>query len=79
MNAGDTFFVAQPYNHLYVVISDPALDSSKIVMVNFTTHTPLMKSRLASASRAITRSSSTRLLSDTKTLARLHQNRLMIL
>jgi hypothetical protein len=40
MNAGDTFIPAKPYDHLYMVISDPALDSEQVVMVNFTTHAP---------------------------------------
>ncbi len=40
MNGGDTFLVVRPYNHLYMVISDPALDADKVVIVNFTTHSP---------------------------------------
>jgi len=40
MNAGDTFLPPRPYNHLQMVISDPSLDASKLVMVSFTTHTP---------------------------------------
>ena len=40
MNAGDTFLPPVPYNHLYMVISDPSIDPSKVVMVSFTTHTP---------------------------------------
>ena len=41
MNAGDTFRIPQPGtsldSHLWVVISDPALDPDKILIVNFTT------------------------------------------
>ena len=37
MNAGDTFLPPKPYNHLYMVISDPALDADNLVIVNFTT------------------------------------------
>jgi hypothetical protein len=40
VNAGDTFLLSHPYNHLYVVCSDPALDAEKVVLVNFTTFDP---------------------------------------
>src|SRR5207245_971824 len=32
-----TFLLSSPYNHLYVVCSDPARDSKQVVLVNFTT------------------------------------------
>ena len=38
MNAGDTFIDGK-YHHLWIVISDPAIDSDSVVIVNFTTHT----------------------------------------
>lgn len=38
MNAGDTFIDGK-YHHLWIIISDPAVDSEKVVIVNFTTHT----------------------------------------
>src|SRR5260370_35765078 len=37
LSAGDTFFLAHPYNHLYVVCSDPAMDGENVVLVNVTT------------------------------------------
>jgi hypothetical protein len=37
VNAGDTFLLSPPYNHLYVVCSEPTLDAEHIVLVNFTT------------------------------------------
>lgn len=37
MNAGDTFLPPKPYNHLYMVISDPVIDPDRVVLVNFTT------------------------------------------
>jgi hypothetical protein len=37
VSAGDTFFLAHPYNHLYVVCSDPAMDGENVVLVNVTT------------------------------------------
>jgi len=37
VSAGDTFLVAQPFNHLYVVCSDPRIDTSKVLLVSFTT------------------------------------------
>jgi hypothetical protein len=40
VNAGDTFIPAKPYDHLYMVISDPSLDPTQVVLVNFTTHSP---------------------------------------
>ena len=40
VNAGDTFLVARPYNHLYVVCSDPAVDPELVLIVNFTTFKP---------------------------------------
>jgi hypothetical protein len=36
VNAGDTFIPPKPYDHLYMVISDPSVDSERIVLVNFT-------------------------------------------
>ncbi len=39
MSEGDTFLPPPPFNHLYVVISNPSLDG-RVVMVSFTTHTP---------------------------------------
>ncbi len=38
MNAGDTFIDGK-YHHLWVVLSDPAVDAENVVIVNFTTHT----------------------------------------
>ena len=40
MKAGDTFLVVKPYNHLYVVISDPAQNCEEVVIVNFTSYSP---------------------------------------
>lgn len=40
ISAGDTFLVAQPYNHLYVVCSNTAADQSRVVLVSFTTFKP---------------------------------------
>jgi hypothetical protein len=40
VNAGDTFFLVDPYNHLYIVCSDPAIDPDHVVLVNFTTFKP---------------------------------------
>jgi hypothetical protein len=40
VSAGDTFLVAHPYNHLYVVCSDPVVDSLRIVLVSITTFKP---------------------------------------
>ena len=41
MNAGDTFRIPQPGtsldSHLWIVISDPALDPDQVLIVNFTT------------------------------------------
>jgi hypothetical protein len=41
MNAGDTFRVPEPGtsldSHLWVVISDPAVDPQRVLIVNFTT------------------------------------------
>jgi hypothetical protein len=37
VSAGDTFLLSHPYNHLYVVCSDPTLDAEHVVLVNFTT------------------------------------------
>ena len=39
MKAGDTFIPAKLDHHLWIVLSDPAIDSDSIVIVNFTTHT----------------------------------------
>jgi hypothetical protein len=36
VNAGDTFIPAKPYDHLYMVISEPTLDQANVVLVNFT-------------------------------------------
>lgn len=40
VSAGDTYLVVHPYNHLYVVCSDPAVDSTQVVLVSFTTFKP---------------------------------------
>lgn len=40
VNAGDTFLVAHPYNHLHVVCSDPTADASKVLLLNITTFRP---------------------------------------
>jgi hypothetical protein len=40
VNAGDTYLVAHPYNHLHVVCSDPAADTSKVLLVSITTFRP---------------------------------------
>jgi hypothetical protein len=41
MNAGDTFRIPEPGtsldSHLWVIISDPAIDAERILIVNFTT------------------------------------------
>ncbi len=41
MNAGDTFRIPEPGtsldSHLWVVISDPAIDPARLLIVNFTT------------------------------------------
>jgi hypothetical protein len=38
MNAGDTFIDGK-YHHLWIVLSDPAIDSENVVIVNLTTYT----------------------------------------
>jgi hypothetical protein len=38
VNVGNTFIDGK-YNHLWLIISDPAADSERIVIVNFTKHT----------------------------------------
>jgi len=40
VSAGDTFLVVHPFNHLYVVCSDPAIDSTQILLVSVTTFRP---------------------------------------
>lgn len=44
MNGGDTFRIPQPGtsldSHLWIVISDPAVDDERILIVNFTTLRP---------------------------------------
>ena len=42
MNAGDTFFVRDRFidTHLWVVISDPAKDPDRVLMVSMTTYEP---------------------------------------
>jgi hypothetical protein len=40
VKAGDTFLVVPPYNHLYVVCSDPAADPIRVLLVSFTTFKP---------------------------------------
>ena len=40
VSGGDTFLPAKPYNHLYVVISDPAKDGSRVLLVSLTTFKP---------------------------------------
>jgi len=37
---GDTLIPPKPYQHLYVVISDPDLDPDNVVIVNFTSYDP---------------------------------------
>ena len=37
VRAGDTFLLLRPHNHLYVVCSNPAIDSKHILIVNFVT------------------------------------------
>lgn len=43
MNAGDTFIDGK-YHHLWIILSDPAIDSEKLIIVNLTTHTIAEKS-----------------------------------
>lgn len=38
MNAGDTF-VDGKYRHLWIIMSDPAIDPQQVVIVNLTTYT----------------------------------------
>jgi hypothetical protein len=38
MNAGDTF-IDGLHHHLWIVLSDPAMDQDRLVIVNFTTYT----------------------------------------
>jgi hypothetical protein len=42
MNAGDTLLIDAPGttldSHLWIVISDPALDPQRVVLVNMTSH-----------------------------------------
>jgi hypothetical protein len=40
VRAGDTFLVNPPYNHLYVVCSDPAVDPVQVLLVSFTSFKP---------------------------------------
>lgn len=40
VNAGDTFLPPRPYNHLYVVCSEPAIDAEHVLLVSFTTWGP---------------------------------------
>jgi hypothetical protein len=40
VQAGDTLLVAHPYNHLYVLCSDPVLDPDQVLLVSFTTWKP---------------------------------------
>jgi hypothetical protein len=40
VRAGDTFLVAHPYNHLYVVCSEPEIDPTRVLIVSFTTFKP---------------------------------------
>jgi hypothetical protein len=40
VQAGDTFLVVPPYNHLYVVCSDPIADSTRVLLVSLTTFKP---------------------------------------
>jgi hypothetical protein len=40
VQAGDTFLVAPPYNHLYVVCSDPVADPAHVLLVSLTTFRP---------------------------------------
>jgi hypothetical protein len=39
MKSGDTFVLTQLDNHLWIVLSDPSVDSENVVIVNLTTHT----------------------------------------
>jgi hypothetical protein len=38
--AGDTFLGPPPYNHLYVICSDPTIDHANVLLVSFTTWKP---------------------------------------
>lgn len=40
VNAGDTFLLPPPYNHLHVVCSDPLIDSERVLLVSITTFAP---------------------------------------
>ena len=40
VSAGDTFLVVPPYNHLYVVCSDPVVDSTQVLLISVTTFRP---------------------------------------
>jgi hypothetical protein len=39
VKGGDTFIPAHLDKHLWIILSDPSLDSENVVIVNFTTHT----------------------------------------
>lgn len=39
MKSGDTFRPSKFDNHLWMIVSDPSVDSDSIVIVNFTTNT----------------------------------------
>jgi hypothetical protein len=38
--AGETFFFREKQAHLWIVASDPAIDSSRVVLFNMTTYRP---------------------------------------
>ncbi len=40
VTSGDVFLVVPPYNHLYIVISDPVQDQSQVLLVSLTTFKP---------------------------------------
>jgi hypothetical protein len=63
VKAGDTFIPAPPYDHLYMVISDPSADADRVVLVNFTTDSPNEERcciAIASEHRFLTRPSAVR-------------------
>ena len=40
VSGGNTFLPAKPFNHLYVVISDPSKDQSRVLLVSLTSFKP---------------------------------------
>ena len=39
MKGGDSFIPAKFDSHLWIILSEPSIDSENVVIVNFTTHT----------------------------------------